>query len=164
MSTPVKIDPTDAMIPVAASLACAVAEYDKDTITRTLTKLKRSELYALVILYAAHVDLDAPMAGALSPQGIVAHAVRSAATSFDTTYNDIMGRSNLRNVREARVVAMAACRRAGMSSPVVGEYFGRDHTTVLHATTRVGEDPRLRRIADRILETVGAGEFEEQVA
>lgn len=34
--------------------------------------------------------------------------------------------------------------RYGWSSPVVGECYGRDHSTILHAVEKVKADPRLR--------------------
>ncbi len=50
---------------------------------------------------------------------------------------------------------MAAMRYAGLSSSFIGRYLARDHSTVLHAAGRVGEDRRLRRIAVSIADLVG---------
>lgn len=51
-----------------------------------------------------------------------------------------------------RQVGMAACRLATSASfPSIGESFGRDHTTVVHACNRVRESVRATEMAERVV-------------
>lgn len=161
MTTP---DPIDAMVPVAAALAVAVADHDRSGVDEVLAPLSRHDLYALAILMAAHVDLDQPIVNHFSPAATLGTAVRQAAKLFDTTPEQILSPSRIRNVTDARGVAMAAARWAGLTSNEVGRHFSRDHSTVLHAVARVGADARLRGASERILAVVGRGDIEEAVS
>lgn len=85
----------------------------------------------------------------MNPQ--VSGAVEAAAKVFNVTADDIFGDSRLRRVVEARHVAMAQVKATTrMSLTEIGQHFGRDHTTVLHAlrrlATKLGKDRQLYRI------------------
>jgi chromosomal replication initiation ATPase DnaA len=63
----------------------------------------------------------------------------------------------LSNSREDRVVKarQAACwlmRGFGLSFPRIGAIVGRDHTTVMHACTKIDNDPAIRAILWPILQ------------
>lgn len=149
------------LMPEAAALVMAVDEDDAHTIESVLTNLDTRALYGLVVLLAANVTADAPLrlepapAGEMSPHTIVAAAIHYAARAFDTTPTMIRGRSKLRNVTDARAVAMTVCRLAGFTSLFIGEEFGRDHTTVLYAASRCGENQRLWSAAKTIAARIG---------
>lgn len=143
-------DPTEAMLPIAAALACAVDDNNRDDVARILEPLDRQQLYALAIVLAAHLPTDEPLSTTAGPDRICVAAIKAAAQAFDTTPEAILSNDRHRHVGDARAVAMTVARRAGVSSPVVGAHFGRDHSTVLHNASRVGETPRLRGAVDRI--------------
>lgn len=151
-------DDVDAMLPTAAALAVAVADYDPGAVADVLDPLSRRDLYALAIALAANVDLDTPMTtdpAALTPSDVATRAIGIAAELFLTDRMTILSASRARNASDARAVAMYACRLAGLSSPYIGARFNRDHTTVLYACGRVGENARLRGIGQRIASQCG---------
>lgn len=151
-------DPTEAIIPTAAQLVCAVADREPDDVAEALEPLTRHQLYALAVVLAANVADDAPLANyrtTLSPSQQIDTAITRAAEAFETTGDAILSLDRHRNVVDARTVAMAACRLVGLSSPYIGEAFHRDHSTVLHAAGRIGEIGHLRRAALRIADEIG---------
>ena len=153
-----QIDPTEAMLPSVAALAVAVAERDKAAVAAILTPLDTHGLYALAITLAANVDLDRPLSSdpaELNPDTIAGRAINVAASIFGTEPMAVVSHSRNRCDLDARAVAMYACRLAGLSSPQTGLRFNRDHTTVLYAWGRVGENGRLRRIAERVAAQCG---------
>jgi chromosomal replication initiator protein len=79
----------------------------------------------------------------LSPKLIV----DIVAEQFGLTRGQLLGRQLLPRIVLARHVAMLLCieKVRGASLPVVGHWFRRDHTTVLHARDRM----RRRIAADR---------------
>ena len=59
--------------------------------------------------------------------------------------DDVLGPCRRRPVVYARHRAMFICRRhLGLSYPVIGRLFGRDHTTVMHGVREHGK--RLRQM------------------
>lgn len=155
----------EAVIPVAAALVQAVAGRDAHAIKVILGR-RGLDWKALAVLLANNVAIDSPLGSAMkeamTDDGIVAYAVRQAAATFDTTPEAVLGESRYRNVLDARAVAMSVCRLAALSSPTIGDRFGKDHSTVLYAASRVGENPRLRRIANRIAGPLGIELYEDQ--
>lgn len=151
-------DPVEAMLPAAAALAVAVADRDPAAVAAVLEPLDRRRLHALAIALAANVDLDLPLTtdpDALTPADVATRAIGIAAELFLTDVDAIVSPTRARNVLDARTTAMYACRLAGLSSPYIGSRFNRDHTTVLHACARAGENPRLRGVAQRIASQCG---------
>jgi chromosomal replication initiator protein len=75
--------------------------------------------------------------------------VARVAAAFAVTGKELLGPSRQRRALVPRQVAMLLAREAGLSLPRIGAAFGRDHTTVLHACTKVmtdvTADPRLRQ-------------------
>lgn len=59
----------------------------------------------------------------------------SAETGIDPAY--ILSRCLTRRVTKARMRCMAETYRRGFSSTEVGDAFGRDHSTVLHALKKI---------------------------
>lgn len=148
-------DPIARAMPHAGALAVAVADRSKAGVEQVLRDLTREDLYALAIVLAASVDPDSTLLRPLVPMSeasVVEHAVTEVAQRYHVEVEAIFSASRDRAVGEARQVAMAACRLAGLSSPAIGKAFGRDHSTVLYAATRVGESPKLQRIARAVAE------------
>ncbi|HKO27582.1 MAG TPA: helix-turn-helix domain-containing protein [Solirubrobacteraceae bacterium] len=88
------------------------------------------------------------------PEPIVG-AVEHAARTFGVTVADIHSPSRRREKVDARAVACYAARLLGYSYVAIGRHVDRDHSTVMHAVSRVGETPRLRGIAERIAGPLG---------
>lgn len=52
-------------------------------------------------------------------------------------YEDVMGRSRLKRISNVRAVAYLKFRQDGLTLPVIGRFFGRDHTTVMKVTNNM---------------------------
>lgn len=87
---------------------------------------------------------------------------RAVAEHYQVSVTELCGRSRSAGFVEARQVAMYLCRDLGMSYPVVGLAFGRDHTTAIHAYDVIRGrlergDPDLGSRLDRIKARMGTG-------
>lgn len=145
----------DALVPTAAALVVAVDEQDRDAVGCLLSGHSATELHALAILLAAHVDPDKPFrmtAGHVTPTREAAH---HAAIAFGVPITEIFSQSRRREAVDARGVACYVGRLLGQSQTAIGQGIDRERSTVLHAIGRVGETPRLRRIAERIATEMG---------
>jgi chromosomal replication initiator protein len=69
----------------------------------------------------------------------IKHVQTIVTEQFGLTCAQLLGRSHLPRIVLARHIAMLLCLEMvrGASLPVVGQWFGRDHTTVLHARERM---------------------------
>jgi len=77
--------------------------------------------------------------------------VEAVCERFALRVADLRSRRRSKHVAQPRQIAMYLCRRLlGASLPRIGELFGRDHSTVLHAVTttthRLKEDIALQTI------------------
>lgn len=147
-------DPVEAMIPSAAALAVAVADYDAEAVAAVFTGMSTTNLHALAIVLAANIDLDRPIRAEPAERDVsdnlTATSIRVAAAMFDTEPMTILALNRQRNVVDARSTAMYACKLLGMSSTAIGARFNRDHSTVVYAWGRVGESSRLRTAGQQI--------------
>ncbi|WEV75411.1 chromosomal replication initiator protein DnaA [Bifidobacterium sp. ESL0800] len=68
--------------------------------------------------------------------------IGQVAKYFHLTFDDLVGRARTKNVALARQIAMYLAREmTSMSLVDIGEVFGgRDHTTVMHAYTRISNE------------------------
>lgn len=67
--------------------------------------------------------------------------VRAAAEVFEVTTEQIKGTGRARDIVVPRQIAMYLIREmTSHSLPEIGQYFGRDHSTVMHAINKVGEN------------------------
>ena len=68
--------------------------------------------------------------------------IGQVAQYFHLTFDDLVGRARTKNVALARQIAMYLTREmTSMSLVDIGEVFGgRDHTTVMHAYTRISNE------------------------
>ena len=63
---------------------------------------------------------------------------RAVAGHFGITLTDILGEKRTRTIAEPRMIAMFLCRElTSNSSTEIGEAFGRNHATILHAEKKV---------------------------
>jgi chromosomal replication initiator protein len=92
------------------------------------------------------------------PRPITARAILDATASmFDFSVEELTGQSRRRPLVTARQVAMYVFRElTDFSYPMIGrEFGGRDHTTVIHAVEKIGDQMRERRaIYDQVTELV----------
>jgi chromosomal replication initiator protein len=75
---------------------------------------------------------------------------RAVAEHFDIRFSDILSRKRPANIALPRQVAMSLCRElTSHSLPSIGEAFGKNHATVLHACRHIGQleesDPSIRQ-------------------
>ena len=76
---------------------------------------------------------------------------RAVAGQFSISIADMLGKKKVRNIAEPRMIAMYLSRRlTGRSSTEVGQAFGRNHATVLHAEKQIPalcrENDAMRRV------------------
>lgn len=77
---------------------------------------------------------------------------RAVAGQYRITIADMLGEKKVRNIAEPRMIAMYLSRRLTRhSSTEVGEAFGRNHATVLHAEKQI---PELCRKNDSLRRTI----------
>lgn len=73
--------------------------------------------------------------------------ITQVAKYFHLTFDDLVGRTRTKNIALARQIAMYLAREmTSMSLVDIGEVFGgRDHTTVMHAYTRISNEMQEKR-------------------
>ncbi len=78
----------------------------------------------------------------VSPELIIAHT----AHYFNLKADDLKGKSRIANIVRARQISMYLCRKLlAFSYPQIAEiYGGKDHTTVIHACSKVEKDEALQ--------------------
>ena len=67
-----------------------------------------------------------------APREAMAAIVAAVAAETGITEAEIMGTRRWANVSAARQLVFYIAHREGMSLPVIGQLFDRDHTTVWH--------------------------------
>lgn len=147
----------DRVLPAAAALICAVADHDPDEVAKALAKV--TDWQALAVVLAAHVPADAVLTGTspdFTHDALAEQILTTTAARFHVTIEQIVSAARHREVTDARAVAMAAMRQVGLSSVFIGRVVSKDHTTVLYAASRVGENARLRKVANEIAALTGA--------
>ena len=78
---------------------------------------------------------------------------------FSLRLSDLQSKRRSKNVAVPRQLAMYLCRRLLKASfPHIGELFGRDHSTVIHATTvtqrRIKDDAAFQATVERLERTI----------
>lgn len=69
------------------------------------------------------------------------HILRSVATFFNVSVEDLITRGRKKEVVEPRQIAMYLLRDIlEMSYPYIGEKLGRDHTTAIHAVEKISQE------------------------
>jgi len=87
---------------------------------------------------------------------------KAVALYFHVRLIDLMSRRRTQHLALCRQVAMYLCRELTDDSfPVIGESFGRDHSTVIHAHNliahRVTDDSPFRDLLDKLGEDLKKG-------
>ncbi|WP_103131042.1 chromosomal replication initiator protein DnaA [Deinococcus aerius] len=95
--------------------------------------------------------------------------LRSTAAHFNMPPDVIRGSGRVREVVVPRQVAMYLIRElTSHSLPEIGQFFGRDHSTVMHAVSKVteqlGKDPELTASVDALRRHLQNVEDEENLA
>ncbi|GIX45815.1 MAG: hypothetical protein KatS3mg131_0026 [Candidatus Tectimicrobiota bacterium] len=149
-------------LPHEAALCIASPLHDVRDLERCLRRLvTHASLHAGTItpeLATTVVEqLQAERAQAITAPRIQ-HAV---AAYFGLRAGELTSKSRQRTVTFPRQIAMFLCRElTGASLPEIGQHFGgKDHTTVLHACTKIArleeEDARVARILQQLRHTLG---------
>lgn len=139
----------------AAAFAALVAEANQSAIADTLDHMNAEQLRSLAIGLATKANAAESAVGEVAdvgPNRICAIAVATAAQSFGTTRDAVLSADRHRAVTDARAVAMTAARRVGMTLPAIAAYFGKDHTTVMYAQTKIANNPRLNAVCAQIVD------------
>ncbi|WP_341268181.1 chromosomal replication initiator protein DnaA [Gordonia malaquae] len=102
----------------------------------------------------AEVVLKALMPDDGSIEISAASILAISAEYFDISIEDLRGPSKVRNVTQARQIAMYLCRElTDLSLPKIGEAFDRDHTTVMHAVKKINKEmPERPKVYDHVQE------------
>jgi chromosomal replication initiator protein len=103
---------------------------------KRLSKI-RSILFAVYHVWAFSYG-DCKMSTVKEIQKIVAE-------HFKIPLSELLGQRRDPEFSHPRMVAMYLCRAyLKLSFPAIGRHFGRDHTTVMHAVTRVLEHKKFK--------------------
>ena len=147
-------------VPTACDLVCAVGDRDQQRIHDILTGSDTKELYALAIVLAAMVPDDTNVDVLLARNGLevvptagqrtVREAADIAARYMDVSPHAIFTKSRERPVTDARQVVCWVAADAGFSYSEIGRHIKRDHTSVMHAVSKVTRTPRLYAVANRV--------------
>lgn len=149
----------------AAALVCGVADRDETAIRCTLRALSKQQLRDLAVWLARHVDPDVPFTPrVVGPEAATRDCIDLAATRYGTTPEILRGLSRHREHIDPRHVAAYAARLCGASYPIIGRALNRDHSTIMAAVSRVGENARLRAVGKQIADAVGRHDIEDEVA
>lgn len=145
--------PDDVMAYIADNIASNIRELEgalnKVVAYSSLTNTeisKDSAVEALKEMFAAHSNK-------IIDCGTIIEAV---ARFFDIKTSDFKSQSRCRDVTYPRQIAMYLCREmTSLSLPRIGDVFGgRDHTTVLHACEKIGNEkqgnPDTRRTVEEL--------------
>lgn len=95
-----------------------------------------------------------------APQTLTMERIqRAVAEYYDIRFSDILSRKRPANIAVPRQIAMYLCRDLTPHSlPAIGEAFGKNHATVLHAcrliTKKEQEDPALRKALQDLRDTL----------
>ena len=145
----------------AVAFAALVANGNTSTVEDTLQQMTAEQLHALAIALATQVNTAGTMdvrgeVADVGPEGVCAIAIALSAQSFGTTPEAVLSADRHRTVTDARAVAMTAARRAGLTLPAIAATFGKDHTSVMYAQSKVTNTPRLDAVCARVAEQLEA--------
>ncbi|BDR53890.1 hypothetical protein KIMH_00010 [Bombiscardovia apis] len=113
----------------ALNRVTAIASLNNQPVTRILAEQTLEDYFA--------TDVE------VKPTDIISQV----AKYFHLTFDDLVGRTRTKNIALARQIAMYLAREmTSMSLVDIGEVFGgRDHTTVMHAYTRISNEMQEKR-------------------
>ena len=116
----------------ALTRVTAVASLSHQPVTRTLAEQTLQDFFTS--------DVE------IKPTDIISQV----AQYFHLTFDDLVGRTRTKNVAMARQISMYLTREmTSMSLVDIGQVFGgRDHTTVMHAYTRISDEMQEKQEID----------------
>lgn len=123
-----------------------IAERITTNIRRLEGALKKLISYVSLTKEDISIPLVNKLLGAIFEEEVsgeitVEQIQRSVAEYFDIRVSDITGKKRLASIVGPRQVAMFLCRKlTKLSTPEIGELFGRNHATILHAVQKVEKD------------------------
>ena len=102
---------------------------------REITAIRRSQRAAVAAMRGVRDTIEQENQNALTIEGIQ----RMVAEYYDIRLGDMTSKQRPQNIAFPRQVAMYLCRElTEQSLPAIGNAFGRNHATVLHAHRSVG--------------------------
>lgn len=112
----------------------------------------------LTVEFAQHTLKD--MLAAYERMITIDNIKRTVASYYNIRVSDLTSARRTRSLARPRQVAMALCKELTQHSlPEIGEAFGKDHTTVLHACRKVAElrneDLKIREDYELLLRRLG---------
>jgi chromosomal replication initiation ATPase DnaA len=119
-------------------------------------------------LLGGSVDVDAPLAPVNRSFDDVDRIIAATAAEIGVPVPTLMSGTRNWRVSRPRQLAMYLARETGVSFPKLGDRFGRDHTTILHACREVRRrvllDPEVVGLLVRIRRRVAAAMAEPEIA
>jgi chromosomal replication initiator protein len=146
-------------IPIDSEVAMFLATNVASNVRELEGSLTRIGAYASLRRRPITVDFARDvLQSVLRPQysAITFDAIAGAVCDhFSLRPNDLRSKRRSKNVSVPRQLAMYLCRQLMSASfPQIGQMFGRDHSTVIHATTvtqrRIKDDPAFHAVVERI--------------
>jgi chromosomal replication initiator protein len=127
--------PRDVLEFIASKISTNIRELEGALIRVTaFASLNRQS----VDMQLAEIVLKDLIPDATGPEITAATIMAQTATYFGIAIEDLCGPSRSRVLVTARQIAMYLCRElTEMSLPKIGQQFGRDHTTVMHAERKI---------------------------
>jgi chromosomal replication initiator protein len=159
-------------LPVPGDVMSYIASRIQTNIRELEGALIRTAAYASLTRSEPTLDLAQQVLQSLLPDSPEARVtpelvIAVAAEYFNLTPDEIRSSSRSRPLVTARQTAMYLCRElTDLSLPRIGERFGgRDHSTVVHATTKVRHQmqeressyEQVRELTERIRQRAGRG-------
>lgn len=83
------------------------------------------------------VELDRALNACCTPWHVIRDLVEHAAKKTGVPVEEIQGNSRVRRIAWTRQSVYYAARMEGISLTEIGDFFGRDHTSVLHGIRAV---------------------------
>ena len=127
-------EPTTAAEVIARARASAARNRLPPSLVRPAARPSFDQRYISTGMQQAHAVLEDLARHHRIVPDLVRQIVSSVAVEYEVRARDIFGRSHRQIIYAARRAAMIRVREATDASlPQIGRWFGRDHTSVLHA-------------------------------
>ncbi len=88
-------------------------------------------------LWAADIARDAEVVLTVLDDKIVSEVVKEVAVASGVLTTEIMSKSQVSRVANARQFAFYQCHKLGMNKSEIGAAFGRDHSTVCFGISKI---------------------------
>ena len=106
-------------------------------------------------LELAKVALKDQLVGSEKPDITLEYIRQTVADHFNVTIQDLNGRKRTQSIVTPRQIAMYLCRKIlDTPLPAVGDFFDRDHSTVIHSVNKITDeletDEKMRLIVESL--------------